>query len=243
MELDAIARGIARRWRLLAAIATVTAAVATAVSPSRVSVQVDYRDASYDVPLYQKLIAFVHRDLEMRGLATRLTEGVADPETRALRLFDWTSASIRPVPPGLPVVDDHPHDIVVRGYGTFDQAADVYANLAAYAGIPAGMVFSRDVSGRPLYAFTIVELGGAWRLFDVREHVAFRDPSGALASVDELRADPHRVAALPPPREGNGRSYTELITALNLSEHRQVGDQMLLVRLWNELRRRIPLGR
>lgn len=198
---------------------------------------IDYSVVSYELPLYQKAIAFVHRDLEMRALTRRIVGDTRGAETVAFKLLEWTHAAVRPVPRGFPLIDDHPYHIIVRGYGKVDQAADAFVNLAAYAGIPARLLFARGTDGGYLYAFGALEIDHGWRLFDVREQIAFRRPSGELALIDELRAEPALTASLPSPSEGPGLGYPELIAALNLSPVRPVEQQMPLDRLRYELLR------
>ncbi len=205
--------------------------------PTTTRILVDYQPQSYTLPLYAKAMEFVSRDVEMRGVAERVAGAIPDSEGRASALLDWTHEHVRPVPAGFPVVDDHPYNIVVRGYGTYDQAADVFANLCAYVGIPGGLVFSRDERGGALYAFAVEQIGGAPRVFDVREGRALRDRDGRLASLDGLRSDPALLPDLPPPAEAHGVSYSRLLARLDSGPHRDPYDQMLLSRPLNALRK------
>lgn len=229
------------RLRVFASVAFLAALGLIANIPTTTRVAVDYRVIDNRQPLYQKVIAFAHRDLEMRSLAAQIVGDAADPEAKALRILAWTHDHVLPQPERYPVFDDHPYHVVVRGYGANDQAADVFANLAAYAGMRARLVFSRDAGGGALYAFALAEIGGSWRVFDVRESRAFRDRTGNLATVEELRDDPSLTASLPAPREANGIPYAVLFASLNLSEHRSVDDQMPIPRLLNEVRRVLGL--
>lgn len=232
-----------RRSRLVAAVVILGAVVLVANIPTTTRIGIDNREQIFAMPLYQKLVAFVHRDLQMRALSARVVGDATGAEEKALKILEWAAREVRPVPAGFPVVDDHPLHIVIRGYGSYDQAADVFANLAAYAGVRAKFVFCRDPEGRALYAFGLAEIDGAWRPFDVREGRVFRLPSGALASVDDLRADPSLSAALPPPRESAGVPYPILFRSLDIAEGRSIADQMLWERLQHEVRRLVSFGR
>jgi hypothetical protein len=56
-------------------------------------------------------------------------------QQKAKAIFEWKIKHIVKQPPQLPVIDDHPWHIIVRGYGMADQMADVFAVLSNYAGL------------------------------------------------------------------------------------------------------------
>ena len=247
---------MSRRRVLLAVLAAVALLAVITNLPTTTRVGIDFVQTEQRLPLYEKAIAFLDRDIQMRALATRAAGDARGQRERAVAILRWTHEHVRPVPPGFPVIDDHPLNILIRGYGTVDQAADAFANLATYAGVPAKFVYSRrgdrpvgllpgrccgwdNVDERMVYAFALVELDGTPRLFDVREGIAFTTRSGGLATVAELRADPSLTADLPPPAEGRGLGYPELIAGIVLQEGRRVSDQMPLERIAGELGRLI----
>lgn len=213
------------------------ALLAIANLPTTTNVLIDFIPQQVTQPLYAKVIAFLDRDIQMRQLAARVVGDATAPEDRAERILHWTARNIRPTPSGMRVVDDHPYSVVVRGYGEPDQAANVLADLAAYSGIPGALVFSRATDGRALYAFAVLEIAGAPRVFDAREGRALRNRNGALASLDELRRDPSILDGLPSPSGARGVPYTTLIERLEASPHRLSSDQMPLSRLLNEVGR------
>lgn len=225
------------RLRLLVIPAVALGMFAAANMPTTSSVMIDFVPRTVAQPLYAKVIAFLDRDIQMRQLSAAVVGDAGDPEQKADRILVWTAANVHPTPRGMPVVDDHPYSIVIRGYGEPDQAADVFANLAGYAGLPGGLVFSRAPDGSVLYAFAVLEINGADRVFDVRESRALRDRTGALASLDSLRADPSLLDALPAPSAARGVRYPALIQGLEAAPHRSPLDQMPLERLMNEIRR------
>src|SRR5437899_1194616 len=197
---------------------------------------INYRVSSQRVPLYQKVLGFMERDVEMRALAARVLPDTRDPEAGVMRLLQWTHDNVRPTPPGFPIVDDHVYNIVVRGYGPADQAADVFATLATYRGLPATLVFCHDTAGETVYAFGAVQLDGAWRLVDPREGRVFRNSSGRIASIAELRASPELAAGLPIPVESPGHDYPRLMREIDpLGDHLRPTDQMPISRLRTEI--------
>ncbi|MBM4433658.1 MAG: transglutaminase domain-containing protein [Chloroflexi bacterium] len=216
------------------------ALVLVAAMTTTARVGVDYEVHERSLPLYQKVIAFLHRDIEMRALAGSIVAGMTDPEARALRLLEWTARNIRPVPPGLPVIDDHPYSIVVRGYGTDDQAATVLASLAAYSGLAALRAFAPNGTGGH-HAFVAITIDGDWRIFDARG-VAFRAPDGRLASASALRADPRLAEAAGADNGPAGPAYPELVARIDLSQAKSVTDHMPLERLGREIRRLLRLS-
>jgi len=141
------------------------------------------------MPLYLKLLAYVHRDLEFRNLSRKLVGGIQDREAKILVLFEWTRKHVRPIPEGLPAIDDHVWDIIVRGYGSQDQAADVFAALSAYAGIPAHFGFACAPKKNSCVGVAFVQLpNGSFGLFDPHYGVVVRHPDGRLASIEEVRS-------------------------------------------------------
>ena len=75
--------------------------------PAAIRRGVDLRIAEIRMPLYLKLLAYVHRDLEFRNLSRKLVGGIQDREAKILALFEWVRKHVRPIPEGLPAIDDH----------------------------------------------------------------------------------------------------------------------------------------
>ena len=98
---------------------------------------VNFEVSAHRLPLYLKAFEFLDRNAQYRQLANEITLGAAKDQARVLAVFNWTARRIQPAPEGWPVVDDHILNIIIRGYGTSDQRADVFATLATYAGVPA----------------------------------------------------------------------------------------------------------
>ncbi|HLG71787.1 MAG TPA: transglutaminase domain-containing protein [Chloroflexota bacterium] len=237
-----LVRCIKAGWRWLALAAAIGCLVAVANFPATTRIGINYQVSTRHIPLYQKAIAFVDRDIQMRAVAREATGNASAPEDELMALLRWTHDHVQPTPAGFPVVDDHPYYIVVRGYGEPDQAADVFSTLAAYDGIPAALLFSYDAGHRAVYAFAAAEVNGAWSLFDVREERAFRDGDGRLLNLAALRQDPELLAHLSNPPNGDGLSYPTLIRDLQpLPDVLRTDEQMPLRRLEIEVRKRTPL--
>lgn len=221
------------------ALATVAVVIVVAVAnlPTTSQVMVDFVPRTVTQPLYAKAIAFIDRDIQMRLLAASVVGDARDDHDRVDRILTWTRQSIRPTPAGMAVVDDHPYHIIVRGYGEPDQAADVLANLAGYAGIPGGLVFSRAPDGSALYSFAVLEVDGSTEIVDVREGRILSDRDGRIRSVDQLKADPALLDWLPAPSAAHGVTYRVLIERLETAPHRSPSDQMPWSRLLREVRR------
>jgi len=178
---------------------------------------ISYHVSRHQIPLGLKWLAFLHRDAEYRHLVRTLVEPGADREATTLRLFEWTREHIRSVPEGFPIIDDHVWDIIVRGYGTQDQAADVFATLCAYAGIPARFRFLYVPGTRASLGVALVQLPqGGWGLFEPRHNILVRGADGRLASLEEMRRDRTLIERAVPDRMFSGyplaRYFEELPT-------------------------------
>lgn len=151
---------------------------------------VNFEVTEHTIPLYVKGIEFLDRHVQYRQLADEITRGVATDEHRLLAVFDWTTRNIRPTPDGWPIVDDHILNIVIRRHGLADQRADVFATLATYAGIPAfwSTVAGSGTTGGLVLSFA--RLGERWVVVDVANGLVFRTASGALATLEDLAANP-----------------------------------------------------
>jgi len=141
------------------------------------------------MPLYIKAMEFLSRNYEYQRIAKEITKGCITEEEKALAILAWTHENIKPVPQGMPVVDDHILNIIIRGYGAIDQSQDVFANLCTYAGLPA--FYTRAYAGdhRVYYPLSFVKIGGKWRVFDPYNNVYFRTKDGAIAGVEDIMAD------------------------------------------------------
>ena len=148
---------------------------------------VNYEVAVHRVPLYVKTFDFIYRSDHYQILADETTEGASSEQERVLAIFDWTQRNVRETPEGWTVVDDHILNVIIRGHGTGDQRADVFATLCTYAGIPAFWT-KVEPQGLPtglILSFALVD--GRWVVFDVANGIAFRSDRGEMATAGNLR--------------------------------------------------------
>lgn len=181
--------------RLIAVAAVFAAVVTAALWPVTTSVGVNYRVTLQRLSLFEKAISFVDRDLEVRRLTREIAGSEPVPERRLLRMFDWVVQNIYPVPPGLPVIDDHVFHIFVRRYGANDQRAEALAALASYDGMPATTIALGKDPRRRIVQLTTVMLNDRLVVLDVNARIVFRKPSGELATLNDLTAAPSIVRA------------------------------------------------
>jgi len=163
--------------------------------PVTTRVGIDYQWSERRIPLYEKAVNFLSRDLQTRRLVRELTAGASGEEEKLLQMFSWVTAAIRPVPEGFPVVDDHIFHIMVRGYGAEDQRTEVFATLAGYAGFRASVARLQAPSGASEgFVFVALVQGRAnTYVFDINNRIVFKDEHGRLADVEQLLRHPQLV--------------------------------------------------
>ncbi|MCX5677975.1 MAG: transglutaminase-like domain-containing protein [Candidatus Omnitrophica bacterium] len=176
-----------RRFLLLLILAAAAAAVLTI----DVSIKqgVDGRVREIHMPLYAKGAEFLTRHLEYIRLAKDVTAGCSTDEQKVLAILKWTRENIKEIPPGMPVIDDHILNIIIRGYGVQEQFQDVFTTLCAYSGVPAfwGRVYGEDRKVK--YTLSFVTLDKKLRVFDAYYGKYFRNKEGKIASVEDISGD------------------------------------------------------
>lgn len=201
---------------------------------------INYTVTTQRIPLSLKLLAFLHRHEEYRHLARALTGRLPDRDAKIMALFDWTREHIRPYPKGYPIVDDHVWNTIVRGYGTPDQVADVFATLCVTAGIPAHFEFITIPGTNRSIGIAFARLsGGGFGIFDPAHGVAVRHPDGRLATVEEVRADPSIVERAAPGLEWSGAPYVryfERLPGVSRKRFSKTTEQVPLLRVWKMVR-------
>lgn len=141
------------------------------------------------MPLYIKAMEFLTRHYEYQRIAKEITKGCNTEEEKVLAILKWTHENIKPLPLGMPMVDDHILNIIIRGYGAADQSEDVFANLCSYAGIPSFYMLIRANDRKIRYPLSFVKIDGKWQVFDSYYNIYFRTKTGEIASVDDIIAD------------------------------------------------------
>lgn len=149
---------------------------------------VDYRVQEIRMPLWVKASEFLARDFWYRRIASEVTAGEKDPETKLRKAYAWSKAAVRPQPSGWPVMDDHIHYTIVRGYGVDEQQADVFTTIASYSGVPAFWGVVRGEKNRKVLTFCFLD--GAWRVWDSKKGSPLRDKQGAFVTVEQLSRQP-----------------------------------------------------
>jgi hypothetical protein len=200
---------------------------------------VNYEVTTHRLPLYLKAFEFLDRSAQYRQIAEEVSANASTDEQRAMAILTWTKRRVRDQPEGLPVVDDHILNIIIRGYGMPDQQADVYATLCTYAGLPAFWTAVKTPDQSRGRVLTFVEANRRWRLVDVAAGVAFRTPQGDLATFDEVQHHPELIPAAAATIDLGGLTYSDLMKRLAappVPHPLRAELQMPVPRLWHELK-------
>ena len=179
--------------RTIAGLVLTAGVVVLSLWPTTTRSGVNYQWSSKRIPLFEKAIDFVSRDLQLRRLAKEVADGASSEEQKALKIFVWVVRNVQPTPPGFPVVDDHVLHILIRGYGAPDQRAEALAVLASYNGMPATAALVSIPDVRAELVLTLVQVGGRIAVFDVSHELVFRNKAGTLADVDDITKEPSLV--------------------------------------------------
>lgn len=183
-------------WRFLLSLSVVLALIAAGIwvagrIPATTRVGVNYVVIQKDISLREKAVHFLSRHLTMRRLASDITGKKRTAVEKVLAIQSWVVENIMtPERAGrLPIIDDHPYSIVIRGYGTREQRSDLFTNLCGYAGIPAILYrLTHPQTGRSIY-LALIRLEDKYHLFDPGYDNVFYAKGGRLASLDELLED------------------------------------------------------
>jgi hypothetical protein len=190
---DARLRGRCRRF-IIVQVLLVLGLVAVAHLPVTTKQGVNFEVSTYRIPLYHKVFEFLDRDAQYRVLASTITRGALSDADRVRAVFNWTARRIQPTPDDWAIVDDHILNIIIRGYGTHDQRADVVATLTTYAGVPSFWREVRPTGGDPALILTFALVQGRWVVMDVGNRFLFQTRQGELATLDDFST---RRAELP----------------------------------------------
>jgi len=225
------------------ALGLVTTAVVIANWPVTTRVGVNYAWSSQRLPLYEKLVNFLSRDLQLRRLAREVTVGVVNHQDKLLRMFTWVTTHIRPAPPDVPLVDDHVLHVIIRGYGADDQIAEVFAVLAGYAGFRARVARLEPPGHRNVFLMVaLVEDGAHTYVFDPRNHVVFRDEHGRFVDVNQLIRNPELIAVSASGRIVRGVPYEQYFLGVQDAKvFSRVEAQKFWPRLKQELKQALSL--
>jgi hypothetical protein len=191
-------------------------ALALANVPVTTEQGVNFEVSTHRLPLYVKTFEFLDRDAQYRQLAHEITHAARSDEDRVLAVFNWTARRIQRAPEGWPVIDDHILNIIIRGYGTSDQRADVFATLATYAGVPAFWRVVKAPGTRDGVILTFVHLGRRWVVMDIANGFMFRNVRGELADADDFAAGRATLPAAAGSLMTGPTPYAQVFTQLRM---------------------------
>jgi hypothetical protein len=156
---------------------------------------INYEVTSIKIPLYLKLHNFFDRHLNYQWTVDKIVNDRMTDQQKAEAIFTWTIQHIVRQPPQLPIIDDHPWHIIVRGYGVEDQMADVFAVLSNYAGLKSFILRCDGIDGSdPGYiSLGAVFFDGAWHLCDPYRQTIFLNDQNKWASTSELTTSGWKV--------------------------------------------------
>src|SRR3989338_7498699 len=86
---------------------------------------VNYEVQLIKIPLYLKILDFFDRHYNYIEIVKRITAGSKTEKEKVIKIFQWIDLNIKRNSQELPVVDDHPLNIIIRGYGVNDQLEDI----------------------------------------------------------------------------------------------------------------------
>jgi hypothetical protein len=142
----------------------------------------------HQLPLLEKIARFWIRHREFQRMAEEAAAGEKDARKRVLRLMEWTRKQVRPLPPGLPLIDDHISHIVLRHYGNEGQMAEVFTGLTTYTGNPGRWEWSVIPGGAEKIVLSFVQSDDGWWVFDVLHGAWFETQAGRIATVQDFAA-------------------------------------------------------
>lgn len=125
------------------------------------------------IPLYVKLCGFLYRGYQYKELSRQITTGIESDVDKVMAIYNWTVKNIKRPPKGFTIVDDHIWNIIVRGYGTPDQVADVFTTLASYAGYEAYWEKLQSDKASESLILSFVKINSTWYIFDVYNRRSF----------------------------------------------------------------------
>jgi len=147
------------------------------------------------IPLYLKVHNFFNRHMNYHWTVNQIINGKMTDQQKAEAIFVWTVQHVMQQPPQLPVIDDHPWHIIVRGYGQVDQMTDVFAVLSNYAGLKSFILKCESVDDSNPGCITLgaVFFDGTWHLCDLYNQKIFLNDQNKWASTSELAASDWKV--------------------------------------------------
>ena len=153
---------------------------------------IDFEVKEYKIPLYLKIYSFLDRHFHYKYLAQTITDSLNSDEEKIISIFNWVQKNIKQQPKGLAIVDDHPLNIIIRGYGADDQFEDVFTLLCNYAGISAYMAVLTSTASDNKITLSFVFYKEKWRVFYAAQNLMFYI-KGEWASFEDLLNQPEKI--------------------------------------------------
>ncbi|MBV9582066.1 MAG: tetratricopeptide repeat protein [Chloroflexi bacterium] len=134
----------------------------------------------------------LYRDLVYAVVARRVTRGAPDQQTALEQLNRFVYLNVREPQP-LPLVDDSAADVLIRGFGSCDQAAWALTELAGEIGVPGRLLFLQDSNGTSPSSEAELYFDNEWRVFDPFYGWIPRLADGQVATAQDVANDPSLV--------------------------------------------------
>jgi len=209
---------------------------------------IDYKVYERKIPLWVKMIAFIERDYQYKKLTLNIIKDSNDDIEKLKSIFDWTCENIYSgIPPSFHIKDNHILNIIIRGYGTQDQSADVFSTLSTYAGFPAAMYAVSPQGRKESMMVSVVNFNGRFLIFDTYNKNYFINRNDEIASIKDIIKNPSILKTAKNKPIIRGIPYEEYFNTLKPIEKfdktLRTELQMPVKRLWYELRLKLGLIR
>lgn len=139
------------------------------------------------LPLYLKILDFMDRHYNYKNLVANILAGTRNENDKAVKIFNWVVSHVQKKPKELPVIDDHPLNILIRGYGMQDQLEDIFTILCTYAGMDSIFKSFKNSSG-DVYYVSLIKINGRWCPLSASGGV-YAARNGVVVSVDDILLD------------------------------------------------------
>lgn len=148
---------------------------------------INFRVHEIKLPLYLKVLDYLDRHYNYRQFVRSITAGMNDKDGKVLKIFDWVHINIRRTPAGFPIMDDHPMNIIIRGYGVEDQFEDIFTILCYYVGAKAFYANIKSHDGRS-FLVSFVKLKRGWAAMSAYSGMYIKNDDRP-AAIDEILDD------------------------------------------------------
>lgn len=170
------------------------------------------------IPLYLKALDYLDRHFNYQQLVRTITAGINEKDDKVLKALDWVHTNIRHTPPGFPIVDDHPMNIIIRGYGVDDQFEDIFTILCYYAGAKAFYVNIKNHDGR-YFQVSFVKLRHGWSVMSAYSGIYIKNGDRA-ATIDEIMKDRSLIGPFASGIKGfDEKAFLDFINASNFDKY------------------------